>query len=857
MRRRTFLRSLIGGGAILLARPLSAWAGSLEDGDAAWAKGDLEAALSAWRAALNAEADATRRVELLLRVASAQRQTGRLAEAGKTLDEAEATGLLPVRVANDRGLLLLAAGDAPAAEAKLKGAFSAAQTMGDPALAATAASNLGLARLALGRPDQAAKAFEVALQLFTTLDDALGRADALTNAGLAGLRAGRLREARASLEEAIRLYVGKREALGQLDATNDLGVVLQALGLDDEAATLYQAALPAAPDPRRRAALTANLATVFHRKGEEARARTLYGEAEAALIAAGQPDEAVAVALQRALLGTPDPAEYRRLYGRAKAPAVRATAALNLAGLIWKDKPDEAVALAKEARDLAPATTGWRADYLEGRVALAAGHKGDALPLLERAVETLDRTRTTLGEDEAQGFSTRHTAVYEALVEARLGMGDTRGVAAAAEALALSDHDGPLVEDDPAAADLRALSDRQRWLEAELADAPAPRRASLVQQRAQVQAEISLTIDKLRASHPNFAELVRTDPEDLEAVRAELPEGVVVVQPVLLPERLVLLIYRRERLVVREVTITAETLSTQVGSVARSLRAADTWDPEWTAQQCDQLGESLLAPIADELATATMVVISATGVFRQLPFSLLRHEGKWLIESAPVAAVTHVGSLRKASGRFKANGGSMLFVGNPDGSLPGAETEVKLLGRRFSGAKVLVGPEGSREQVLEAARGRSLVHLATHGVLDPTVPDRSHIVLTGYPAAEGRLGYREIPGLGPWLEDTRMVVLSACESGLPSAAVSREKPALAINGIAGQFRRAGVETLVASLWKVSDDGTQALMTTFYERLGKGDDIAQSMRAAQLAMLADPQLAHPYYWAPFIIVGDWR
>ena len=131
------------------------------------------------------------------------------------------------------------------------------------------------------------------------------------------------------------------------------------------------------------------------------------------------------------------------------------------------------------------------------------------------------------------------------------------------------------------------------------------------------------------------------------------------------------------------------------------------------------------------------------------------------------------------------------------------------------------------------------------------------IVLAGYPAPEGRLAYREIPGLATWLSEARLVVLSACESGLPSDAVSTTQPALAINGIAGQFRRAGVETLIASLWKVSDDGTMALMTAFYERLGKGDDLATALRGAQITLVANRKLAHPYFWAPFVVVGDWR
>ncbi len=859
MLRRDFL-SFLAGLAAVAAIPAPAFAGPLEDGEAAWARGDLAAAIAAWEAALAVEKDPTKRVDLQLRLAGAHRELGAVDIAKGYLDQAEATGLLPARVANDRGLWLLAVGNAPAAEAKLKAAFEAARAASDPALAATAASNLGLARMALGRPDEAGKAFEAARLLFVTLADDRGRADALTNAGLAHRRAGRLREARTALDEAVTLFRAANDTLGAVDASNDLGIVLQSLGLDEQAQPLYERALADATDVRRKAAVTANLATVHHRRGELRRATELYAIAEAALVAAGRPDEAVAIALQRALLGEPDPVTYRDLYQRAKDPRVRATAALNLAGLIWKEQPDTASTLAAEARTLTAGlgASAWRADFLEGRILLQTGKSDAGMAKFKAAVDALKASRRSLSESEAKSFRAEYAKVYEALVEANLGAGDTRGAALAAERMVLADHDEPLIPADQASTDLRALSDRQSWLERELAGASPSQATAIREQLGAVQSEFAGKVDELRASYPHFAELVRTDPEDLEAVRKELPPGVVVVQPVVLPSKLVILLYRRERLVVREVAVTSTELTKAVYLVAKSLRAADTWDPDWTKTQCDKLGTWLYAPIADELENATTVVLSATGVFRQLPFALLRHNGAWLAEKVPVVSVTHVGSLRTAAKPFKVDAKAMLLVGNPDGTLPGAEAEVKAIAKGYKGATVLVGDEGTRDTVLADCTGRTTVHLATHGLLDAQFPDKSHIVLTGYPELIGRLVYREIPGLGTWLDRTRLVVLSACQSALPGDLVSGYgTPPMAVNGLAGQFRRAGVETLVASLWSVSDEGTMALMTVFYERLRKGEDIGRALQAAQKSMIASTAYAHPFYWAPFIVVGDWR
>ncbi len=858
MRRRDFLGRLVGLAAVA-ALPVAALAGPLEDGEAAWGRGDLAAAITAWEAALSAATDPATRVDLLLRLAGAHRELGNLAKAGSYLDQAEATRLLPARVANDRGLWRLAGGDAKGAETSIKQAFDLARAANDPALAASAASNLGLARLALGRADDAGKAFEAARTLFVTLGDPRGQADALTNLGLAHRRAGRLRDARTALEDAVAKFKAANDPVGTVDATNDLGVVLQALGLDDEARPLYEAALPLATDPRRKAALTANLATVYHRRGDIPKARELYAAAEAALEAAGRADDAVAIALQRALLGEGNVDEYRRLYAKAKEPRVKVTAALNLAGLVWGSSPAEATRLAEEARTLAngAGSAGWRADFVEGRIALAAGKRPEGVALLQKAVDALEATRRSLTEDEARGFRGEYAKVYEALVEASLGAGDPTGAAVAAERMALADQEGPLVAEDAEAGKLRALSERQTWLERELANAKPEAAAALRVQLGQVQSEFAAQVDTLRATYPHFAELVRTDPEDLEAVRTELPPGVVVVQPVSLPAKLVLLVYRRERMVVREAPVMADDLAKAVYLVAKSLRAADTWDPDWTRTQCEKLGSWLYAPIADDLKDATAVVVSATGVFRQLPFALLRHDGAWLAERAPVASVTHVGSLRTAAKPFKVDGKAMLLVGNPDGTLPGAEAEVGAIQKTYKAATRLVGDAATHDAVLAASSGKSLVHLATHGLLDAQFPDKSLIVLHGHPDPAGRLAYREIPGLGQWLEKTRVVVLSACQSALPGDVLAAGKPPMAVNGLAGQFRRAGVETLIASLWSVSDEGTLALMTAFYERLAKGDDLGHALQAAQRAMIASDKHAHPFFWAPFIIVGDWR
>ena len=112
---------------------------------------------------------------------------------------------------------------------------------------------------------------------------------------------------------------------------------------------------------------------------------------------------------------------------------------------------------------------------------------------------------------------------------------------------------------------------------------------------------------------------------------------------------------------------------------------------------------------------------------------------------------------------------------------------------------------------------------------------------------DGILTVREISRLD--FSNVNMVVLSACESGLG------EIGSEGVAGLQRGLKKAGVRTLVMSLWKVSDEGTAVLMKDFYINLLKGQNSAQAMRNAQqhLRTMDDGKYADPAFWAPFIIL----
>jgi CHAT domain-containing protein len=147
-----------------------------------------------------------------------------------------------------------------------------------------------------------------------------------------------------------------------------------------------------------------------------------------------------------------------------------------------------------------------------------------------------------------------------------------------------------------------------------------------------------------------------------------------------------------------------------------------------------------------------------------------------------------------------------------------------------------------------------IVHLATHGVLNAEQPELSGLVLSlvdeqGRPQ-DGFLGLHEVYDLNLPAE---LVVLSACQTGL-----GKEIRGEGLVGLTRGFMYAGAERVLASLWNVNDSATARLMKLFYEGIfSKGLSPAAALRAAQLELSKRSQWRSPYYWAAFVLQGEWQ
>jgi CHAT domain-containing protein len=281
------------------------------------------------------------------------------------------------------------------------------------------------------------------------------------------------------------------------------------------------------------------------------------------------------------------------------------------------------------------------------------------------------------------------------------------------------------------------------------------------------------------------------------------------------------------------------------------------------------LGRPLLSPVLPYLEGITHLVIAPAGWFHLLPLHALDLDGsgETLLDRCAVSYVPALGLLERLRRREPAVAGKAVVLGYTPADLTTRRGRVErqlFLGEaqavaRQMGVRPLLDREATAPRLREALADQTLrlVHLSCHGHFDPADPLRSGVLL-----ADGLFTARQ------WMElrfRAGLVTLSACGTGLTGFLGGDE-----LAGLSQALLYAGASSLLVSLWSVDALTTAFLMVDFYRRLwdesgNKKTDTAAALREATLALRKGELLppaegldpSDPYYWAPFILVGDWR
>jgi CHAT domain-containing protein len=316
-----------------------------------------------------------------------------------------------------------------------------------------------------------------------------------------------------------------------------------------------------------------------------------------------------------------------------------------------------------------------------------------------------------------------------------------------------------------------------------------------------------------------------------------------------------------------------------------------------------QLSTMLLGPAAKELAAKRLLIVP-DGILQYVPFAALPAPGRnpaqpgsdapplveeFELVTVPSASVLAV--LRDIPSRPAAGRGIMIFANPVFASEDGAERKTPSAGaksgrppirqqasvrqgfslrplpgtRKETQAILSVVPLGTvtaatgfgatRSRAISAEIGNyKIVHFATHGIMDDAHPKLSGIALStidekGRPQ-DGLLRLLDIYDMNLPVE---LVVLSACETAL-----GKDIRGEGLVGLVRGFMYAGAPRVVASLWSVDDDSTAELMKIFYREMFQGGNTAAAaLRQAQLEMWRSKRWSAPYYWAGFVLQGEWK
>ena len=329
-----------------------------------------------------------------------------------------------------------------------------------------------------------------------------------------------------------------------------------------------------------------------------------------------------------------------------------------------------------------------------------------------------------------------------------------------------------------------------------------------------------------------------------------LGKHTAAIYPIVLPDRLEILLSLPDGIRRYTVAVDADELNTEINRFRARLEKRTTHQYRRHAKK---IYSWLIEPLESDLQAQNIdtLVFIPDGVLRTIPITAL-YDGKSFLVSRYAIAVTPGLSLTDPQPLPRENV-QLLVAGLTDSvqgfpPLPDVKGEVARLDELYDGA--VLENRGFTQSNIEQELGDtpfSIVHVASHGKFQSDVRDTFLLTydsklnmdtLEGYMASTT---YRDQP--------VELLTLSACQT-----AVGDDKAALGLGGVAV---KAGARSAVATLWYINDKASSLLVTEFYANL-KNPDIskARALQQAQLALIDDNRFSHPSYWAPFLLIGNW-
>lgn len=377
---------------------------------------------------------------------------------------------------------------------------------------------------------------------------------------------------------------------------------------------------------------------------------------------------------------------------------------------------------------------------------------------------------------------------------------------------------------------------------------------------AQAQQSYADLLQTLRDKDPGYARIVMPEASNWSAVAARLRPDQAMLEYLVTDSTTLVFVITHDSLAGLDLGVGRRTLADLVDFTRSALNhpssARGSARALWRAPLL-RLHAWLVAPVEEAglLRGKRALVVIPHAELHYLPFAALlaRSDTSFLVSRYVVSYATSATAwLRLIERGGSRNTAGILALVPLPGRLPGTRSEgdviTQVFGRR---ATVLTGPAASESALRADAGSREVIHFATYGVLNKHNPLFSFVELAAEGTDDGRLEVHEVYGLAL---RARLVVLSACQTGVGAGALADVPEGDDWVGLVQAFLTAGANEVLATLWPVEDRATGQLMTEFYQAVGRGASDAESLTRAQRATLRDSRTADPFYWAGFALVG---
>ena len=518
----------------------------------------------------------------------------------------------------------------------------------------------------------------------------------------------------------------------------------------------------------------------------------------------------------------------------------------------------------------------YRCHHLIGRTERDRKHKSKALASFRKAVDIVERVRGGIAaEDFKATFLRDKITVYEDAIKLCLDYGSEEYLEEAfrlvelSKSRALADLLARYVRGsgegrahkDPAGGEARAkllkLIEDMNWYSsnAGLEDDKGEQRSAGVANRyrravARCERQIAFLFRRMELEGSSFAEIQRMQSVTSSGLKDSLKDDESAIEYFFAGDEISVFIASRQGVSVLR-NIASKTEVEKKLAAFRFQIEKFNYGPHYIDAHFSHLlhaadhhlsgiYDSVFRPVEESLNSSKLVVIPH-GALHYVPFHALHDGRNYLVDRfemsyAPSAAVFGLCRSRPARRRPE----RLVVLGTAGEDMPGVEEELDALQSIFPDTIRLSGDNASHENLMKYAPSARFLHLASHGSFRRDNPMFSFLKL-----ADSRLNFYSLLDLRL---NAEMVTLSACRTG-----VNMVFPGDELHGLMRGFLYAGAPSLVVSLWAVSDRSTADFMGEMYRSIRAGLSKREALRRAQIA--TKDSYGHPYYWAPFVLMGD--